>query len=148
MAKKRIPELKIELVNDRGNLLYLALLEYKRENYLCIIDNITSSEIGAYVLDYAEQEDIPLAEFLSIVTKWFYGKSEAHPLSVELARQGLTGRVGAIFKTFDTTYVARIVGNAFTYDAMNKSKVRRRRVVPVPEGVAIRLKKLVAASTD
>lgn len=142
MAKKRIPELKIELINDRGNLLYMALLEYKRENYLCVIDNITPTEIGAYVLDYAEQEQIPVQEFLSVVTQWFYSKSDDHPLSVDVARQGLTGRLAPIYRTFDTAYVARIVGHAFTYDAMNKSKVRRRRVVPIAEGVEVRLKKL------
>lgn len=141
MAKKRIPELKIELVNDRGNLLYMSLLEYKRENYLCIIDNITPTEIGAYVLDYAEQEEVPVQEFLSVVTHWFYSKSDNHPLSVEVARQGLTERLAPIYRTFDTTYVARIVGHAFTYDGMNKSKVRRRRVVPIPEGVEIKFKK-------
>jgi hypothetical protein len=142
MTKKRIPALKLELVNERGNLIYLSLLEYKREQYLCIIDNMTSSEIGAYVLDYAEQEDIPLQEFLSLVTKWFYGKSESRPLSVEIANYGLTERLTPIFRTFDTTYVTRIVGNAFAYNAMQKSKVRRRRVIPIPEGIEIKLRRV------
>ena len=143
MAKKRIPALKIEQVNEIANLHFMCLLEYKRENYLCIIDNITPTEIGAYVLDYAEQEDVPVAGFLSVATQWFYGKSESHPLSVELARQGLTEKLAPIFKTFDTTYVARIVGHAFSYEGMNKSKVRRRRVVAIPEGVEIRFKPTV-----
>jgi hypothetical protein len=142
MAKKKIPELKIELVNDRGNLLYLSLLEYKREFFLCVVDVISPTEIGAYVLDYAEQENVPVNEFLSVVTKWFYSKSDAHPLSVEISRQGLTEHLAPIYRTFDATYVARIVGHAFFYEGMNKSKVRRRRVVPIPEGVAIRLKKI------
>jgi len=146
VAKKKIPELKIELINERGNLLYLALLEYKRENYLCIVDNVSPTEIGAYVLDYAEQENVPVQEFLSLVTHWFYSKSEAHPLSVEIARQGLTQALAPIYRTFDTTYVARIVGHAFVYEAMNKSKVRRRRVVPIPEGVAIKFKKSAVVS--
>ena len=142
MAKKRIPALKVELINERGNLLYLSLLEYKRENYLCVIDNITPTEIGAFVLDYAEQENIPLQEFLSIVTKWFYGRSEQRPLSVEIAQHGLTSQLAPLYRTFDTTYVTRIVGNAFSYEGMQKAKVRRRRVVPIPEGVEVRLKRL------
>lgn len=141
MTKKRIPELKIEQINERSNLHFMSLLEYKREIYLCIIDQITPTEIGAYVLDFAEQENVPVQEFLSVVTKWFYSKSDDHPLSVEVAKQGLTERCAPLYRTFDTTYVARIVGHAFNYDGMNKSKVRRRRVVPIPEGVAIRLKK-------
>ena len=141
MAKKRIPELKIEQINERANLHFLALLEYKREIYLCVVDQITPTEIGAYVLDFAEQENVPVQEFLSVVTQWFYSKSDDHPLSVEIAKQGLTERCAPLYRTFDTTYVARIVGQAFTYEGMNKSKVRRRRVVPIPEGVAIRLKR-------
>ena len=141
MAKKKVPELKVELVRDRGNLLFLALLEYKREEYLCVIDNITPNEIGAYVLDYAEQENIPLSEFMSAVTRWFYRSSDKHPLSVELAQQGLTEALAPIYKTFDTTYVARIIGNAFSYESMSKNKVRRRRVIPIPEGIPIKLKK-------
>ena len=141
MAKKKIPELKIEQINERANLHFLSLLEYKREIYLCVIDQVTPTEIGAYVLDFAEQENVPVQEFLSVVTQWFYSKSDDHPLSVEVAKQGLTERCAPLYRTFDTTYVARIVGQAFNYDGMNKSKVRRRRVVPIPEGVAIRLKR-------
>ncbi len=141
MAKKKIPELKIEIINGRGAMLYLTLLEYKRENYLCIIDKISPMEIDAYVLDYVEQENIPLNEFLSIVTKWFYESSERHPLSVEIARLGLTEQLSCLYRTFDTTYVARIVGKAFFYEGLHKSKVRRRRVVPIQEGIPIRLKK-------
>ena len=145
MAKKKIPDLKIEAVHGAVNLHFLCMLEYKRENYLCIIDNITPAAIGAYVLDYAEQENVPLDKMLSLATKWFYAKSDKHPLSVEVASQGLTEQLAPIYRTFDTTYVARIVGNAFTYEGMNKSRVRRRRVVPIPEGVAIRLKKPVSS---
>lgn len=141
MAKKRVPELKVELIDSSANLHFMALLEYKREVYLCIIDNVTPTEIGAYVLDYTEQENVPLKEFLSVVVSWFYSKSDAHPLSVELAKRGLTERLAPLYRTFDATYVSRIVGNAFHYSAMNKSKVRRRRVVPVPAGVEVRLKK-------
>jgi len=141
MPKKRIPELKIEHVNDRANNIFLSLLEYKRETYLCVIDNVSPSEIGAYVLDYAEQERVPVAEFLSVITHWFYSKSEAHPLSIELARLGLTERMAPIYRTFDAAYVSRIIGHAFSFESDKKSKVRRRRVIPIQEGIAIKLKR-------
>lgn len=142
MAKKRIPELRIELINECGNLLYLALVEYKREEYLCVIDTITDSSLGAYVLDYAEQENVPVAEFLSLVTRWFYGSSDKHALSVELSRNGLTQVLSPIYKTFDAAYISRIVGNAFFHNEhVKKTKVKRRRVNPIPEGIAIRLKR-------
>jgi hypothetical protein len=142
LAKKKQPELKIEQLNEKSNLHFLALLEYKREEYLVVIDNITNSEVGAYVLDYAEQEKIPVQQFLSVVTKWFYEKSDLVPLSIEIAKQGLTERCAAIYRTFDTTYVSRIIGQAFTFKSLEKSKVKRRRVIPVPAGIEIHFKKL------
>jgi hypothetical protein len=141
MAKKRIPKLCIEDVNDRGNLLYLSLLEYRKVQYLCIIDNISEDEIGAYILDYAEQEQIPVADFLSIVTKWFYSKSESSPLSVEIAKLGLTNAVAPMFRTFESSYVVRIVGKAFSFRNTTATKVKRRRVIPLQEGIPITLKK-------
>ena len=143
MAKKQSPDLKLEQVQEKINLHFLCLLEYRRENFLCIIDNITPSSIGAYVLDYAEQENVIVDKFLSLVTEWFYCNSENHPLSVELARRGLTAQLSPIYRTFDTPYVSRIIGNAFSYEGMAKSKVRRRRVIPIPAGIAIKLKKPV-----
>ena len=141
MAKKRIPELKIEVINGRGNYLYLSLVEYKRETYLCVIDNIKSSEIGAYVLDYADQSGVEVKQFLEAVTRWFYGKSDEHPLSFELAKYGLTDWASGMYRTFDTMYVSRIIGHGFSYSAMEKSKVKRRRVIPLPAGVEVKLKK-------
>lgn len=141
MAKKKIPDLDVERVNDRANMHFISLLEYRREEYLCIIDNIGPNEIGAYVLDFIEQEQIPASQFLSIVIEWFYSKSDKHPLSVEVARRGLTKAIAPIYKTFDTNYVSRIVGHAFQYDKMQKTKVKRRRITPIPEGIEIRLKK-------
>lgn len=141
MAKKRIPELKIEVVNGQANYLFLSLVEYKRETYLCIIDNIKPSEIGAYVLDYSDQSGVDVNKFLEAATRWFYAQSDDHPLSLELARHGLTQWAAGMYRTFDTTYVSRIVGQGFGYDAMEKSKVRRRRVVALPAGIEVKLKK-------
>lgn len=144
MAKKRIPALDVERVNDRANLHFISLLEYRREEYLCIIDNISPNEIGAYVLDFVDQEGIPAAQFMSIAIEWFYGKSDLHPLSVEIARRGLTKALSPIYRTFDTQYVSRIIGHAFSYEKMTKTKVKRRRVTPVQEGIEIRFKKLAS----
>lgn len=146
MAKKRIPALRIETVNGQGNYLFLSLVEYKREVYLCVINDIKPSEIGAYVLDYADQSGVNIQQFLEATTRWFYSKSDQHPLSVELAKYGLTNWASGMFRTFDTTYVSRIVGHGFAYDAMEKSKVRRRRVVALPAGIEVKLKKTDTSS--
>lgn len=144
MTKKKVPALKIELVNGRGNYLYLSLIEYKREIYLCVIDNISPSTITAFVLDYAEQENVKLNSFLSVVTKWFYSNSDKFPLSIEIARLGLTPHLSPLYKTFDTSYVSRIIGKGFSYESLEKSKVKRRRVINIPEGIPITFRKSTA----
>lgn len=141
MTKKKIPELKIEPIAGRGNLLYLSLIEYKREQYLCIVDTVKDTELGAYVLDYAEQEGIDLTSFLSVITYWFYAKSDNIPLSVELANHNLTAWAEPMYRTFDVAYISRIVGSVFDYKSPKKTKVRRRRVIAIPEGIAIKLKR-------
>lgn len=140
MAKKKIPELTFEIVQDSCNLLYLTLIEYKRETYLTIIDNITESEILALVLDYAQQENVDVRMLLSACNQWYYGNSEKLPLTVHFARNGLTRTISPLMKTFDVNYVSRIVGRPFVFN-MEPKKIKRRRIVPVPETVEIKLKK-------
>jgi hypothetical protein len=141
MTKKKIPELKIERIDASGNMMFLSLIEYKHEDYLCVIDNIRQSEIDAYVLDYAEQCKIDVQLFFQVVTRWFYSRSDDHPLSVELSKHGLTHWGAPIYRTFDRSYVSRIVGHGFNFAAINKTKVKRRRVIPIPEGIEIVIKK-------
>ena len=146
MTKNKIPSLKVEALSERGNFIYLSLVEYKRETYLCIIDEVTDDFIGAFVLDYAEQENIQISSFLSFVTKWFYSNSDNNSLSTELAKAGLSEYTSPIYKTFDVSYVSRIVGNPLSFKPPSKSKVKRRRVAPVPDYIEIVFKKKSDAS--
>lgn len=141
MAKKKIPDLVVERAEDTGNLFYLSVIEYRKENYLVIVDNINEEELGAYVLDLAAQEGINLKELMSIVTRWFYGKSHNHPLSFEFSRLGLTHLTNKIYKTFELAHVTRLIGNDFTYNIFDSPKVKRRRVTMIPAGVEVKLKK-------
>lgn len=146
MSKRKIPSLIIEHVSDRGNLNLLSLLEHQRNRYLVIIDNITSTEITAYVLDYAQQEGIDLRSFLEIAENWMHSGAK-HPLSFEMSRLGLTTVTRRIYKTFDLAYVTRLVGKAFAYELSTPVKVRRRRASKVPTGVEVRPRATVHAFT-
>ncbi len=140
MAKKKIPNLIIEQITDKANLYYLSLIEYKRENYLVVIDNITSDEISAFVLDYISQEKIDMRHFLSVVNHWFYKSANKHPLSFEIAKLGLTSKLSSLYKTFDINFVSRVVGHPFSFNLESKTKVKRRKAIPIPSSVEIRFK--------
>lgn len=141
MSKKNAPPLVLEELQDRSNYLYLTLIEYKKEKYLTIIDNISGSDITAYVLDYADAESIDLAWLLSIANIWYYKSSEKYPLSFEFAKLGVKNNVTPILRTFNLDYVSRMIGKIFVYDIDSKPKIKRKRVNLIPSTVEIKLKK-------
>lgn len=141
MAKK-IPPLILENLDSNDNHAYLTLIVYKKQKYLVVVDNIVNEEISAFVLDIAETEDIDVNWFLSVCNLWFYASSEKYPLSFEFAKLGQLDKVKRIIKTFNINSVSRIVGRIFMYNIQNKPKVKRRKIIPVPEYIEIKFKKV------
>jgi len=141
MPKKRIPDLAVERAEDTGNYFFLSVLEYRRVNYLVVVDNISEDEVGAYVLDYAQQEGMDLKQLMSLITLWFYRGSDEYPLSFEFSRLGVANRTNRIYKTFELAHVTRLIGRDFVFDLLGTPKVRRRRVSRIPAGVEIKLKR-------
>ncbi len=141
MAKKKVPNLIVEFASDSGNMFFLTVLEYRRQNYLAIIDNVTSEEVGAYVLDYAQQERLDLRQLMSVITLWFYRGSGKYPLSFEFSRLGMSPMTNRIYKTFELPHVTRLIGNDFRFDLETPPKIRRRRVSLIPAGTEVRLKR-------
>ena len=141
MSKKRIPNLVVERAEDQGNYFFLSVLAFRRENYLVIVDNITDEEIGAYVLDFAQQEGIDLKQLISVVTTWFYRASYRYPLSFEFSRLGIAHHTNRIYKNFELAHVTRLIGNDFRFNLQSPPKIRRRRVSMIPAGVEIKLKR-------
>lgn len=141
MAKRKIPSLIVEYASDHGNSFYLAVVEYRRENYLVVVDNITEDELGAYVLDFAQQEGLDLQQLMTAITSWFYRGSHTYPLSFEFSRLGVARATKRIYKTFELAHVTRLIGCDFRYDLLSQPKVRRRRANKIPAGVEIKLKR-------
>lgn len=141
MAKKNTPPLIIEQIQDATNMLYLSLVEYKKKDYLVIIDNIKGNEITAFVLDQAEAESVDMTWFLSVSTRWYYQSSERYPLSFEFNKLGRSDAVAPILKTFKMDYISRLMGKLFFYDMDRKPKVRRKKVQAIPSGIEIKLRR-------
>ena len=142
MAKNKIPKLIVERTENQQNFCFLSVLEYRKKNYLVVVDNITDTNIGAYVLDYVSQEKIDMEQLLKVITTWFYKNSHKCPLSFEFSKLGLTSEVNKIYKNFELVHVARLIGNDFRYTSLLKlPKIKRRRITKIPAGVEIKLKK-------
>ncbi len=139
--KKKVPNLIVEFASDSGTCFFLSVLEFRRENYLVVVDNITSDEVGAYVLDFAQQERLDVRQLMSVVTRWFYSGSQQYPLSFEFSRLGISPLANKIYKTFELAHVTRLIGYDFRFDLETPPKIRRRRVSLIPAGTEIRLKR-------
>jgi hypothetical protein len=138
MAKA--PPLIFEELQDQNNLLYLTLIEFKKIKYLTIVENVVDSEIQAYVLDNLAAEGIDQEWFLSIATKWFYSASDRYPLSFEFAKLGKGDIIRKVLKTFSINSTSRVIGKLFTFPMNAKPKIKRRKVIPIPETIEIKLK--------
>lgn len=147
MSKKKIPTLVVEFAADHGNFFFLSVIEYRKENYLVIVDNVTEETVGAYVLDFAQQEGIDLQQLISVVTTWFYRGSYNYPLSFEFSRLGMAAHTNRIYKNFELAHVTRLIGNDFKYALLTAPKIKRRRVSMIPAGVEVTLRRNKVAAT-
>ena len=141
MSKKKIPPLIIEKIIDDTNLYFLSVIEFKRNEYLGIIDDITPTHVKAYTFENIRPNSIQANEFISTITRWYYAESFRMPLSIALSQQGLTRATAPLFKSFDINGVSRIVGNPFIFSHFTQSSTKKRKVLPIPEGIEIKLRK-------
>jgi hypothetical protein len=116
------------------------LIEFKKIRYLTIIENVVDSEISAYVLDNLAAEGIDQDWFMSVATKWFYSASDRYPLSFEFAKLGKGDVIRKVLKTFNINSTSRVIGKLFTFPMNVKPKIKRRKVIPIPETIEIKLK--------
>lgn len=136
----KAPPLMFESLEGKENYLFLTLIEYKKVKYLTIIENVVDEEIQAYVLDNLAAEGVDQEWFLSVATRWFYSASDRYPLSFEFAKIGQGDVVKKILKTFNMNSTSRVVGKMFSFPINSKPKVKRRKVVAVPETIEIKFK--------
>lgn len=142
--KRKIPALIIERITDDSNLQFLSVIEFKRNEYLSVIDNITNTHVKAYTFDNIRPNTIEINAFLSTIIRWYYAESFCKPLSISLSKQGMTGMTAPLYKSFEINGVSRIIGNPFIFPQFTETSTRKKKILAIPEGIQITLKKSVA----
>lgn len=137
----KTPPLIFENLEDPQNLCYITLIEFKKQKYLTIVENVIEDEIQAYILDSLAAEGIDQDWFLSIATKWYYSASDRYPLSFEFAKLGEGDVIKKILKTYNINSISRVIGKLFVYPINTKPKVKRRKVNAIPEAIEIKFRK-------
>jgi hypothetical protein len=138
-----IPPLILEPCEDNKNLFFLTFIESKNEKFITVIDNMTNSEVVAYVLDNAPAEGVNVSEFMSIATKWYYSASDKYPLSIEMHKLGLAKTTSKIIKVFTMAAISRLVGSTFIFNMYEKPKIRRKKINHPQEGIPIKFKSII-----
>lgn len=139
--KKKIPPLIIDNIEEAKNLHLLSLVEYRRVEYTCIIDNITPTELKVYAIDKAHPEAILPKQLVSEAIYWYYNCSDKYQFSVYLASKDLAQHATPFYHSFDINGVSRVVGRAFHFPDLSKAKIKRRRIIPIQEGIPVVFKK-------
>ena len=139
-TKKQQPQLTYEHYITNENHFLFTMIECRRKQYLCVIDTMSSESISAYVLDLLEPNGIDPESFLLAVTYWFYHSSHEEPLSVFIAKNNLIDTFSKIHRVFETNTVSRIIGQLFAHNVSEKTKVKRRRIIPVQECIEVKFK--------
>lgn len=137
--KKAIPPLIIEKVKTSQNYIFLSLVEYKKKEYLCIINELDDKECCVVIFDDIQKKYHANA-LLSIAIRWYYGSSEKYPFVVEIAKAGLIEVYSEYIKTFTTSNISRIVGKSFHFGLNIKPKLKKRKIVPIQKTIEIKFK--------
>lgn len=137
--KKVIPPLIIENVHASQNYIFLSLVEYKKKEYLCIINELDDKECCVVIFDDIQNAYRSNA-LLSIAIHWYYSSSEKYPFVVEIAKAGLIDVYSEHIKTFTTSNISRIVGKSFSFGLNIKPKLKKRKIIPIQKTIEIKFK--------
>jgi len=147
VEKKRIRGNPIPLIveehpSDYSGYPFITLIQYRENPILAIIDNANDKTVRAYVLDLCGPTQVDEELVIRVALNWFDEKRSVYPLSFEFSRLGLSNDVSAIYKTFSTEFITRIIGPLPRFEMDSVQSVKRRKRKPVPVGVDIKYNKL------
>lgn len=108
----------------REKFPFLTILKDNSDTYFVgIIQNISSSFLGVYLVDPLEHTDI--MKLLEYGYEWWYGSNRKIPISVYLKTE--MGYFKKCFRNFPLKEVSIIDGPVLSVTDLYRTKVRRRR---------------------
>lgn len=112
---------------DYKGLPFITLIQYSKQAWLTIVDNIDKDTVRAFVLDMCGPEAVDEELIMSVAHDWYTNLQGSVPLSVEFARRGLTATSSKIYRTLNLEYVSRIIGPVISYPVDDVKRIKRRR---------------------
>ena len=106
---------------------FITLIQYKKQPMLAIIDNVTESEVRAFVLDLCGPEHIDETLIMAIAQQWYNENKSNYPLSVEFSKRNVTSVTTRIYRVLNIEFISRIIGPAPKYPLTGIRNLKRRR---------------------
>lgn len=119
---------------------FITLIRYHDEHILSIIDNATSKNVKAFVLDLCGPEHINEETVIAIAANWYETSKGRYPLSFEFSKLGVTNEMSKILRTYNVDFITRIIGPFPKFDMGEVKSVKRRRRKAVPTGIEVHKK--------
>lgn len=116
---------------------FITLIQYRKQHFLTIVDNVYNDNIKAYVLDMCGPESISEDQIIQIAHEWYETNSKKFPISVEFSRRGVTNETGKILKTYSVEFVSRVIGPINQFPISTVKSVRRRKRRPISPSIEI-----------
>lgn len=136
IMRKKIPLIIEQYPKNYTGYPFITLLQYNKQQFLTIINEIYEDEISAYVLDYCGPETVQQETLLMLAEDWFTNYSSQYPFSIHVSKNEKIAEFGPIHRVFSMEYITRAIGPMFDFST-TKEIVRRRKKKDIPFNVEI-----------
>ena len=112
---------------DYTGYRFITLVQHRQDTVLAIIDNISATELTAYVLDLCQPSEVNEEEIIKVAAEWFVDYHDKYPISIEFSKRGMGNQTSRIHKTFALDSVTRIIGPVFYFPMKSTKSVKRKK---------------------
>ena len=117
---------------------FLTLIEYGTDQYITVVDYVTTSTVSAYVLDMCKSEHIDDVAVVSLIAN-NWEAYENKPISVLFGMMGIGHHMARIHRTFTLADINRVIGRFPAHDLSASRTVKRRRRRELDKAIAIKM---------
>ena len=146
-TKKRIRGTPIPLIiedhpPEYKGYPFITLLQYRNNQLLTVVDNVTDKHVKAYVLDYCGPASVDEEQLIAVTAQWYGEHNTQYPVSFTFSRMGISNDMGKVYRTLNIEFITRVIGPLPKFEMDEIHSIKRRRRKPIPAGMEIHTKLL------
>jgi len=148
MTKKRVRGNPLPLIVENHPESYdgypfITLIQYRDEEVLGIVDNITDKMVKAYILDLCGPSQVDEESIINVASEWYAKSKDRYPLSFEFSKLGMSETVRGIYRSYPVGFVTRVIGPLPRFEMGEVKSVKRRRRKPISSNIEVQNHKIL-----